>query len=73
MAIIQINRDPSRRQLNQFGFIWLGFLTLFGLVAWFKFHNPALAKGLWVAAEGPRAKPALCTMSMRARLPPVLL
>ncbi len=50
MSVIQINRDPSRRQLNQFGFIWLGFLVFFGVVAWFKFGNQGLAKGLWVAA-----------------------
>ena len=50
MSVIQLNRDPSRKQLNQFGFIWLVFLTFFGVVAWIKFHNPGLAKGLWVAA-----------------------
>ena len=50
MAIIQINRDPSKRQLNQFGFVWLGFLTLFGVMAWWKFGRPDVAKGLWVAA-----------------------
>jgi hypothetical protein len=50
MSVIQINRDPSRRQLNQFGFIWLGFLALFGALAWFRFDHPRLAVGLWVAA-----------------------
>ncbi len=48
MSVIQINKDPSRRQLNQFGFIWLGFLILFGVIAWFKFDNQTLAKVLWV-------------------------
>lgn len=48
MSVVQINRDPSRKQLNQFGFIWLGFLVFFGIVAWFKFDNPTLAKVLWV-------------------------
>lgn len=50
MSIVQINRNPSRRQLNQFGFVWLGFVSLFGLIAWFKLGSPGLAKGLWVAA-----------------------
>jgi hypothetical protein len=50
MSVVQINRNPTRKQLNQFGFIWLGFLLFFGAVAWFKFHNPTVAKGLWIAA-----------------------
>ena len=50
MSVVQINTDPTRRQLNQFGFIWLGFLTLFGGLAYFKFDNAGLASWLWVAA-----------------------
>lgn len=50
MALITINTDPSRRELRQFGFIWLGFLAFFGLVAWFKFSNHPFAQALWVAA-----------------------
>jgi len=50
MALIEINRNPTRKELNQFGFIWLGFLTLFGVIARFKLGEPALALGLWVAA-----------------------
>lgn len=50
MSIVQINRDPSRRQLNQFGFVWLSFVALFGAIAWFKFDSPGLARGLWLAA-----------------------
>jgi hypothetical protein len=50
MSIVQINTDPTRKQLNQFGFIWLGFLTLFGVLAWFKLDAPTLAKVLWVLA-----------------------
>ena len=50
MSIVQINRDPSRRQLNQFGFVWLGFVALFGVIAWFKLGSPGLARGLWLAA-----------------------
>ena len=50
MRVIQINTDPTRRQLNQFGFIWMGFVAFFGTVIFFKFHNPSLARGLWMAA-----------------------
>ncbi len=50
MSIVQINRNPTPKQLNQFGFIWLGFLSFFGVMAWVKLDEPSLAKGLWVAA-----------------------
>jgi hypothetical protein len=50
MSLIQINTNPNRRELNQFGFIWLGFLALFGLIAHFKFGLPLAARWLWVAA-----------------------
>ncbi len=50
MSVVQINRDPTLRQLRQFGWIWMAFVAFFGAVAWFKFHNPALARGLWIAA-----------------------
>jgi hypothetical protein len=50
MAVIQINRNPTHRQLRQFGWLWMAFVALFGAVAWLKFHNPLLARGLWIAA-----------------------
>ena len=50
MSVVQINRNPTLRQLRQFGWIWMAFVTLFGAVAWFKFDSPALARGLWIAA-----------------------
>jgi hypothetical protein len=50
MGLIQINTAPSRRQLNQFGFVWLGFLILFGAIAYFRFNNQTLAMALWVLA-----------------------
>jgi hypothetical protein len=50
MSIVRINRHPTRRQLNQFGFIWLGFLALFGAVAWLKFDAPTAARVLWSLA-----------------------
>jgi len=50
MAIIEINRNPTRKELNQFGFIWLGFLTFFGAIARFKLDAPTVALVLWIAA-----------------------
>ncbi len=50
MALITVNTDPSRRELRQFGFIWLAFLSFFGAVVRFKMGAPAAANGLWVAA-----------------------
>lgn len=50
MSLVTVNRDPTRRQLNQFGFIWLGFMAFFGCVAWFKFSAPPVAASLWVSA-----------------------
>ena len=50
MAVIQINRNPSRRELNQFGFIWLGFFILFGLLAWFKLERHTAATVVWALA-----------------------
>ncbi len=48
MAVIQINRNHY--ELRQFGWLWMAFVALFGAVAWLKFHNPLLARGLWIAA-----------------------
>ncbi len=50
MGIIRINRNPTARQLNQFGLIWLGFVAFFGAVAWFKLAAPQAAVVLWAAA-----------------------
>jgi len=50
MSVVQINRHPTHRQLRQFGWIWMAFVTFFGAVAWFKFDSPVLSRGLWVAA-----------------------
>ncbi len=50
MAVIEINRNPSRKELNQFGFIWLGFLILFGLLAWFKLESHTAATVIWLLA-----------------------
>lgn len=50
MSIVRVNRKPTVRQLNQFGFIWLGFMAFFGGVAWLKFGSPTVAVGLWAVS-----------------------
>ena len=50
MSVIQINRNPTIRQLRQFGLIWMGFVAVFGALAWLRFDSHALAVSLWVAA-----------------------
>jgi hypothetical protein len=50
MSVVQINTNPTRRQLNQFGFIWLGFLVFFGAIAHFKFGSPQVGRWLWLSA-----------------------
>lgn len=50
MSVISVNRNPSDRQLRQFGLIWMVFLSVFGGFAWFKLASVPVATGLWVAA-----------------------
>ena len=52
MAMIEINRDPSRRQLNQFGVIWLLFFTLLTALSWLELGSPSVAAALAGAALG---------------------
>jgi len=47
MAVIEVNTNPSRKQLDQFGLIWLGFLLLFGALLWFKLHSPLVLAVMW--------------------------
>ena len=54
MSIIQIDTDPSRKTLNQFGFIWMFFLALFGAVAYVKVGSPKTAT-VSVGTGGHRA------------------
>ena len=46
MAVIEVNRNPSRRELNQFGFIWLGFFLLVAAGLWLKLHSPLVPVAL---------------------------
>ena len=48
MAIIEINKNPRKGELNWFGLIFLSFLSLIGALLWFKADAPVAAKGLWI-------------------------
>jgi ABC-type uncharacterized transport system permease subunit len=38
VAVIEVNRNPSHRELNLFGFIWMGFFLLVADGLWLKLH-----------------------------------
>ena len=46
MAVIEANRNPSRRELNLFGFIWMGFFLLVAGGLWLKLHAPSVPVAL---------------------------
>jgi hypothetical protein len=50
MGVIQINIDPSRRQLNQFGLIWMAFFAALGGVLWYKLHSLPTSVTVWTVA-----------------------
>jgi hypothetical protein len=50
MAVLEVNWNPSRRELRQFGVLWLVFFA--GMAAWLYFrHGP----GLWPTVLGTGA------------------
>ncbi len=50
MSLVNINTQPTRRQLNQFGFVWLGFLLVFAGIAWWRLDAPSAGRWLAIAA-----------------------
>ena len=50
MSLIRIDHDPSRRQLNVFGLIWLAFFGALAGVLFYRGALPALAWSLSAAA-----------------------
>jgi hypothetical protein len=50
VAVIEVNRNPSRRELNLFGFIWLGFFLLVAVGLWLKLHSPVVSIALVAVA-----------------------
>ena len=50
MAVLEVNWNPSRRELRQFGILWLVFFA--GIAAWIYFKHGA---GLWPTVLGTAA------------------
>ena len=50
MAIIEVNRNPGKGELNWFGLIFLAFFALIGGLLWMKFDRPGPARWLLIAA-----------------------
>lgn len=53
--MIEINRNPSKRDLAWFGLMLGAFLGLLGLIARFRFDAPDAARALWIAAAAAAA------------------
>ncbi len=48
--MIAVNKDPSRRELRQFGGIWLVFFTAATGVYWYRGGTAEIALAVWGAA-----------------------
>ena len=47
MAIVNINLDPSEKDLRWFPVVMLVFFGLIGAIAYFQFESPRVGGGLW--------------------------
>ncbi len=52
MALIEINKNPSRRELLWFGALFALFFGLIGGLIWWKLGAPLAASVLWSVAGG---------------------
>jgi hypothetical protein len=50
MALIEINRNPSRRELNWFGALFALFAALVGCLLWWRSGALHIAAGIWIVA-----------------------
>ena len=50
MALIELNKTPSRRELLLFGALFALFFGLIGGLIWWKFQTPTVAYVLWSVA-----------------------
>lgn len=50
MAVIEINKDPSKKELAWFGLMFLAFFGLIGGFVWWRFEAQTVAYGLWGGA-----------------------
>ena len=50
MALIQVNRNPTPRELTIFGLMFAGFSVLLALLVWWRFDAPIAAQ--WIGGIG---------------------
>ena len=50
MAIIEVNRNPGKGELNWFGLIFMAFFGLIGALVWFKLDSHSVARWIWTVA-----------------------
>ena len=50
MAMIEINRNPGRKELLWFGLLFLLFFGIVGGLCFWKFQAPTVAYWIWIAA-----------------------
>ncbi len=52
MGVIEINRNPSRRDLLVFGVLLVVFTGVLGLVTHFVWNSPVVARWIWIGGAG---------------------
>ena len=48
MAVLEIGREPSRRELNLFGLVLLVVAGLVGAILFWRFDAPSAARVIWI-------------------------
>lgn len=48
MAVIEMNKNPSRRELLVFGLVMLAFAGVVGAIFHWRLHAPDTARGIWI-------------------------
>ncbi len=50
MAVIELNKNPSKKELAWFGLMFLAFFGLIGGLVWWRFEDETTATTLWGVA-----------------------
>jgi ABC-type uncharacterized transport system permease subunit len=50
MSLIQVNKNPTARELTIFGLMLAGFALLLAMIVWWRFQAPVAAQ--WIAGIG---------------------
>ncbi len=52
MALITLNKNPSKKELRWFGVMFAVFCGLFGLIVWQVWGRPGIARWMWIISGG---------------------